>query len=1153
MKTEMNIEDILQRNPAAHPLVNRGQARIADRDDHLVMQELRGELASFVCEGQYAEGIQLIVRSFLDDLARTNQQGAWVSGFFGSGKSHLLKMLCHLWRNTVFPDGATARSLVPALPEDLSALLRELDIAGRRAGGLLAAAGSLPGGVFDHVRLTVLAILLRATGLPELYPQARFCLWLHEHGHYKAVKAAVEAAGRPFERELNDLYVSGPIARALLAADPAFAPGEVEARQTLKTQFPPPTGDIPTEQFLATAKDALLHASDNHRMPCALIVLDEAQQYIGDSNDRSVLVTEVAEAVQKQLDSHVKIVAAGQSALTDAPFLHKLMDRFTIHIALSDTDVETVTRKVVLQKKPAARAAIDDLLQRHGGEISRQLQGTRLGETAADRAVAAADYPLLPVRRRFWDECFRQIDAAGTYSQLRSQLRILHDAVAALSSKPLGALVAGDALFDGLAPEMVNTGVLLRELNERIVAVGEDKGLLARRLCALVFLIGRLRREAGADTGVRASPDHIADLAIDDLTADNGKLRNRVETTLAQLADDGVLMRLDDEYRLQTRQGSEWEREFRNHKTRLNNDAAAIQFRRDELLQGEIAAAVRGLRILQGAARESRKLAPHNQPDPPRLDGAAIPVWIRDGWAESENNVVAQARAAGADDPVVHVFIPRRSADDLRAAIVEAAAAQRTLELRGNPTESEGQEARRSMESRLAIASQRRAALVSDLIAHAKVFQGGGNELLQPGLPDRIEAAAHDSLARLFPRFNEADSAAWPTAIRRARDGAEQPLQPLGHADATENHPVCRQLLATVGAGATGTDLRKTLEAPPFGWPRDAVDAALIALHRTRHLTATLNGAAIAPGALDQNRIPKTHLRVEKQVLQVQDRLRLRKLFQTLSISCKSGEEEAGAEPFLDALAQLAAAAGGPPPLPAPPATAAIEDLRRLAGAERLAAMVEQADAWESDIATWRQARESIAARQPSWQLLQRLAAPAAALPQAAPALADIEAIASQRLLLQDPDPASTPLKQLADLLRQAAQTAAAAHRDAFAAAMRTLDANPAWSRLTPAQRDDIAREEGLQPPAPPQLDSDEALAATLEARPLAALRAETDAIAPRVARALQRAAQLLEPKARAIPLERATLRDAAEVEAWSERQKQTLLRAVADGPVLVN
>ena len=472
----MKIKDILQRDPAVHPLINQGQARITDRQSERALQELRGELSTFVCEGQYAEGLQKIIRSFIDNMGRTNQRAAWVSGFYGSGKSHLLKMLCHLWTDTEFPDGATARSLVPSLPEELNALLRELDVAGRRAGGLLAAAGSLPSGTTDNVRLTILGILLGATGLPEQYPQAKFCLWLHSQGHFEAVKSAIEAAGKLFERELNNLYVSGPIARAVIECDSEFSAGEAEAKQPIKAQFLPQKSDITTSEFLRTAKEALALVGREGRLPCTLIVLDEVQAFIDDSNERSVLVTEVAEAIAKQFDSHVMIVGAGQSALTDMPLLEKMLDRFTIRIPLSDAEVETVTRQVLLQKKSTAVGDVRSLLDKHSGEISRQLQGTRIGETVEDNAVIVDDYPLLPVRRRFWEECFRQIDAAGTRSQLRSQLLIIHDAVAKLSDRPVGAVVPGDDLFDALAPEMVNTGVLLREINERIIRVGPDPG-----------------------------------------------------------------------------------------------------------------------------------------------------------------------------------------------------------------------------------------------------------------------------------------------------------------------------------------------------------------------------------------------------------------------------------------------------------------------------------------------------------------------------------------------------------------------------------------------------------------------------------------------------------------------------------------------------
>ncbi len=1117
------------------------------------MAELRGELETFVCEGQYADGVQKIIRSFLDNLGKTSQRGAWVSGFFGSGKSHLLKMLCHLWQDTAFADGATARSLVPSIPEDLRALLRELDTAGKRAGGLIAAAGALPSGTTDNVRLTILAILLRAVGLPEQYPQARFCLWLHSQGKFAEVKSAVEAAGKSFERELNNLYVSGPIASAVMAAEKSFASTEAEAKQLLKAQFPPQVTDITTEQFLLVVKDALSLKAKEGRLPCTLLILDEAQQYIGDSQQRASLVTEVTEAVSKQLDSHVMVVAAGQSALTEIQLLTYLLDRFTIRVPLSDAEVETVTRKVLLQKKPSAVANVRSLLDKHAGEVSRQLQGTRIGEIAEDRAVVVDDYPLLPVRRRFWEHCFRQIDAAGTSSQLRSQLRIIHDAVANVSEKPLGSIVPADELFDALAPEMVNTGVLLREINERIIHVGRTEGELAQRICGLAFLIGKLKREGGADTGVRATKEHLADLLIDDLSADNGKLRSEVEVMLKRLSDQGVLMLVGDEYRLQTREGSEWDREFRNRQTKLNNDDAAIQFKRDQQLYGEIDKAVRGIKVIQGAAKEPRQFVVHREQTPPTLDGSSVPIWIRDGWSCSEKDVVEAARAAGTDSPVLFVFIPRQSAEDLRRLIVEADATQQTLDAKGNPTTAEGQEARQSMDSRRARAVADRDRLIREVVANTKVFQGGGSEVLLTTLEDRIKTATEASLVRMFPRFKDADSAAWEAVIKRAREGADHPFQPTVHSDATEKHAVCQQVISTIGAGKTGSEIRKVLGGTPFGWPRDAVDAALIALHRLQHITATLNGQAVPLGQLDQNKIAKSEFRVEHATLSVGDRLILRKLFQALGVSCKSGEEAVRAGEFLASLIALAKATGGEAPLPSAPATTEIEDIQRLVGNEQLVAIKDKAPAWEERIKEWSGTRDLIATRLPAWDIVSRLAKHADGVPEAKPHLDEIEAIRAQRLLLEPADPANTVRQALSALLRDAVQKGHASHEKAFSDALASLASNSVWAKVKPEDQDNIKSAVGLTAPSKPDVSSDEALASTLDRKPLVGIQAEIDAIAGRVNQAIERAARLLEPKVQTVTLERSTLRDAAEVEAWIERQKATLLAKIADGPVLVN
>ena len=212
----MKVHEVLDRDPRTARLANNGQARITETADEQAMAELRSELETFVCDGHFGDALERILDRYLSNLGKPRQDSVWVSGFFGSGKSHLLKMLTHLWVNTRFPDGARARALVHrGLPDEIEAQLRELDVQAQRTGKPpVAAAGTLLGGSIDHVRSTVLSILLRARGWPAQYPQAEFCFWLRDQGILESVRGAVEAAGKTWLSELNNLYVSPVIAGA---------------------------------------------------------------------------------------------------------------------------------------------------------------------------------------------------------------------------------------------------------------------------------------------------------------------------------------------------------------------------------------------------------------------------------------------------------------------------------------------------------------------------------------------------------------------------------------------------------------------------------------------------------------------------------------------------------------------------------------------------------------------------------------------------------------------------------------------------------------------------------------------------------------------------------------------------------------------------
>ena len=508
----MKNRELFLRDPASSVLMNNGQARINDGQTEQELLTLREELINFVCEGQYEDGAIRILESYIRHFGGTSQPASWVSGFFGSGKSHLLKMLCHLWVDTEFPEGSRARSLPRDLPEALVANLKELDTLGRRYGGLHAASGTLPSGANESVRLTVLAMIFRSKGLPEKYAQAKFCLYLKNKGFYDKVKSAVEMKGKDFFRELNDLYVSPILHDALVEVDSGYGDRKA-ARSTIKAAFVQPN-DVSTKDFIETIREVL--SKDGH-MPCTIIVLDEVQVYIGEEQDRARDVVEVAEALSKQLDSRIIVIAAGQNALSaQAPHFQWLKDRFTIPVELSDTDVETVTRRVLLQKEPKHVTEIRKCLDLHAGEIERQLSGTRIASTSNDRSIIVEDYPLLPTRRRFWEYVFRAVDPTGTSGMLRSQLRIIHDALQELAEQPLGAVVPADFMFEQLQPNLVQQGVLLRELDETIRKLDDNtpEGKLKRRICGLIFLVRKIPREAGFDIGIRATPEMLADLLV---------------------------------------------------------------------------------------------------------------------------------------------------------------------------------------------------------------------------------------------------------------------------------------------------------------------------------------------------------------------------------------------------------------------------------------------------------------------------------------------------------------------------------------------------------------------------------------------------------------------------------------------------------------
>jgi hypothetical protein len=1136
------------RDPTTIELLNNGVSKVSEiGQDERQIRTLRFELENFVCDGEYARGLERILKAYLDGLGREEQKAVWVSGFFGSGKSHLVKVLRYLWEDFHFADGATARSLV-RLPAEISDLLKELTNRSKPLGGLRAIAGTLGAGSMDNVRLAFVQLVLRSAGLPEDLAHARFILWLRSSALEAPVAKALKKNNCDLLGEVVNLNYSVPLAEALLSAEPKY--GSVpNVQEAIRTGYPEVTSPT-VKQALELLKQVF---GDKGNLPCTLLVVDEIQQFIGEKIGRANDVQEIAEHCSTDLESRVLIVGTGQSALNTTPSLQRLQARFAVRVQLSDADVESVIRKTVLRKKPEHESAISKCMDANQGELARHLQNTRFAAHSGDDKFFVADYPLLPTRRRFWEKVLRNTDHSGTKAQLRSQLQIVFEATRQTAAASVGTVVPADFIYDQISTDLLNSGELESEYDEiiRKQRDGTKDGDLRSSLCALIFLIGKLPRTPGADDGVRANVETLVDLLVSDLSTDRPKLEQQVPKLLKQLVDAGLLMAVESEYRLQTREGARWTHDFNRRRTAALNDEERINSRRAELLRDGAKQALKPISLQQGTSGTPRKFVSELSSNRPGSSNDQVTLWLRDGWSDDEKSVLNDARAAGVDSPLLFGYLPRLHHEELRQAIASQIAAQETLDAHG-PAAPEAIEPRKAVETHLEVARHRIQELLGHIIGGAKVFLGGGQEANGIELADKVQDSASSAMERLFPQFSEADHANWGQVVNRARSGDVGALSQVAYQGDVTKHPVCRRVLDFIGAGKKGKDIKTHFESAPFGWPRDATEGALYIMLVAGNLRATANGQPTQAQALPQNQVGVASFYVDVPPLNVQQRLDLKALFQKIGIATQNGKESEAAAQFLQKLLALAESAGGSAPRPESSDTQDVRALQMLSGNAQLLKIHEQKDGLTAKLATWKKNADAIAKRWPVWERLLDFHSFANGLPEAEACAKSIAAITDSRTLLADPDPAPELTKQLTTALRIALGKLQGDLATAFKAGDDKLAASQVWSRLSDEQRATLATTCQLKPPAKEAIGTDDEILAALRTSNLADRRNLLDAVPQRFSRALDEASRLLEPKAQRVELPGATIHNATELDQWLASARTRVEERLKVGPVIL-
>jgi hypothetical protein len=975
-------------------------------------------------------------------------------------------------------------------------------------------------------------------------------MWLYREGIYDAVRNHVEANDYDWDTELDNFYVAEGLHQALVAIKPTLFSSPTTCVEALSNLYPF-VQDISNDEMVKAIRQCL---TKDDRFPLTLVVLDEIQQYIGENSERSMDVQETVEACCKDVGGKLLFIGTGQTAVTGTSNLKRLEGRFTVRIELSDADVDAVIRKVILAKNPESKGPLEEVMQTNLGEISRHLSGTTIGHRQSDIQYFSQDYPVLPVRRRFWENTLRVLDQTGTDSQLRNQLSMIHKVIQTNLDDPLGHVVPADYLYFDSADKLLQGRILPRKVYEKTMTwsqQGAPHEQLMARACGLVFLINKLGENN--EIGIHATVDTLADLLVEDLSQGSSSLRS----TLPSLLDKcELLIRIGDEFRIQTEESAAWNDDFLRERNILANEAHRIDTDRDDRIRAHFTGTLKQISLTQGTSKVGRSVFPVFASQLPTDSDKHVCIWIRDGWSIDENSVRAEARQAGNQSSTTFVFIPKRSADDLRHYLIEFKAANATLESRGVPNTPEGVEARSAMETIKHTAEGKIRELLDEAFSGIRVFQGGGSEILGNDLREMLSEASNNALSRLYPQFAPADHSGWGKVYEKAQKGAPDALKAVAYEGDPQSHPVCKTILSFIASGKRGTDIRSNFEDAPFGWSRDAVDGGLQVLLVAGLIRALDDrGRPIDSKEMARQAIGKTMFKVESTTVSTAQRIQIRKVLQKAGITPKQGEEQSYVASFIEKLTALADRAGGEAPKPERPDKTFLDEIRLSTGNDQLITLYNRRDELSQSIDEWERIGTKIEARWPCWLTLQRLIHHAANLSDAAVLTSQVNHVATERQLLDEPDLIAPLIQSVSQLLRAELNRLDQEYRSNYEQGLKALYEDGNWQQLDEGQQNQILSQHSLQKGAQPKVEvgSSEEVLKTLETTPLATLADRVAAIPARFPNVSAAAAKLLEPAAQFVSLPRRTLKSDAEIAEWVDEVRTTLESAAEKGlPIVI-
>lgn len=539
-----------------------GVIKVAQNDEKSIEQELR----EYIITKELRRHFNTFFNNYEKSLSYpTDKIGVWISGFFGSGKSHFLKILSYLLSNDTvagkpaveyfadkFDDPMMFAQLERCAKTPTDTILFNIDSKGpinKDKTAILRVFAKVfyeyRGFYGDDLKIARLEQFINKSGKTDAF-KAKFA---EIHGdEWENVRDAFAF----FEEDIVETLVE------------ALDMSETAARNWFNGTE---TADMSIGQLVEEIKEYIDSKGKDFRL---LFMIDEVGQYIGSDSNLMLNLQTIVEEIGSKCGGRVWVMVTSQEAIDSITKISgddfsKIQGRFNTRLSLSSSSVDEVIKKRILAKTETAEQMLLLSYDKNSAVLKNLFT---FNDAVLDLKGYSSEYdfvetyPFVPYQFRLMQNVLAQIRKHGNSGKHlsggeRSMLSGFQEAAQAIENKDENALVPFSLFYNTVHTFL--EGAIRRVIDRCQTAADCHDGIEQYdvSILKLLYLIRYV-------DDIKANVDNIATLMVDDIRADKINMRKSIQESLDRLVSQNYVARNGDTYTFLTDDEQDIERDIRN-------------------------------------------------------------------------------------------------------------------------------------------------------------------------------------------------------------------------------------------------------------------------------------------------------------------------------------------------------------------------------------------------------------------------------------------------------------------------------------------------------------------------------------------------------------------------------------------------------------